>query len=85
MTEAERKGLERKWVNNHGLSSQQVRSVNNPVNKNNEIKDEVRNIAAALETDEEIERGDSIVISTIKYNLQCFLSFQNYYWFRFVK
>ena len=47
------------------------------------IREVERNLAAALETDEEIDRGDSIVISTIKYILQYFLNFQNYYWFRF--
>ena len=54
MNEAETKDLERKPVENHGLNSQQVRSVDNPVNKNNEIREEVRNIAAAVEIDEEI-------------------------------
>lgn len=55
MTEAEVGKLQSKSVEDHGLSNWQVRSFVDPVNKNNEVRKEVRNIAGALETNEEID------------------------------
>ena len=55
MTEVERIIREWKLVADHGQSSQQVRSVSDPLKENNEIRDKVRNIGAASETEEKID------------------------------
>ena len=52
--QAEVEDLERKSVEDHGLSSQLERGVDEPANKNSEIKEEWRNNDGVLETDEKI-------------------------------
>lgn len=64
--QAEVEDFERKSVEDHGLSSQLERSVDEPANKNSEIKEEWRNNDGVLETDEKIRRFEEEEVKIIE-------------------
>lgn len=63
--QAEVEDFERKSVEDHGLSSQLERSVDEPANKNSEIKEEWRN-NGVLETDEKIRSFEEEEVKIIE-------------------
>lgn len=64
--QAEVEDFERKSVEDHGLSSQLERSVDEPANKNSEIKEEWRNNDGVLETDEKIRSFEEEEVKIIE-------------------
>lgn len=64
--QAEVEDFERKSVEDHGLSSQLERSVDEPANKNSEIKEEWRNNDGVLETDEKIRSFEEEEVKVIE-------------------
>ena len=64
--QAEVEDLERKSVEDHGLSSQLERGVDEPANKNSEIKEEWRNNDGVLETDEKIRSFEEEEVKIIE-------------------
>lgn len=64
--QAEVEDFERKSVEDHGLSSQLERSVDEPANKNSEIKEEWRNNDGVSETDEKIRSFEEEEVKIIE-------------------
>ena len=61
MAEVDIEKLKRRSVEGRVRSLQEVRMINDPVNKNNETRVEVRNIATSLKTDAEIDEREEEV------------------------